>query len=284
MLSLGKFTAWIEVNGEHLPEFGPIVSDDSETVSCWVPSEAGKEFAVCWNDSNLEYVLDGCVEVDGKWCGSSVWRLQSRMGTPVSSRIKGVRTGPFTRRALVFSNIDLTDDDTYLQASSSAEDLGEIIVRLRESVITGTGTLGDQSSPFPDDMKLHERSKKGMGHRIGLGEESTAQNSNSVHTKKIRTVATFIFRYRPLAILQANGIAPVDRSQKRKASTPPEEPSEDEEDKAAAAELEALKARIREIEGRQKKRIKTEVKTEPISNLELRPPKNLGVIDLTDLD
>ncbi len=45
------------------------------------------------------------------------------------------------------------------------------------------------------------------------------------------------------AVLQANGIAPVDRSQKRKASAPPEEPSEDEEEKTAAAELEALKVR-----------------------------------------
>ncbi len=104
-----------------------------------------------------------------------------------------------------------------------------------------------------------------------------------------------------IAILQANGIAPYEKSNKRKASTPLEEPSEDEADKAArAAEIEALEvrsepisyarldrfhlsqARLRDLKGHQSKRVKTEVKTEPLSIL--HPTKNLGVIDLTDLD
>ncbi|TFK69679.1 hypothetical protein BDN72DRAFT_857492 [Pluteus cervinus] len=287
MPSLGKFSAWIEVDGQHLPEYLSEVSDDLSTITCWVPSEAGKEFAVRWRDSNLDYTQCGRVYVDGQYCSGMVSVYPKRQGVVVS-RVDGMSTGPFTTRALIFSNIDLTDDDQFLQSSSHVENIGEIKLVITECIITGNGTFIDQSKSFPEKVKVHERSKKGMGHRMGLGKEKRHASSKSTISKDVRVVATFVFRYRPLGKLfpflsTANGIAPVDKSKKRKASTPPEQPSKDEADKATrAAEIEALEARLRDLKGHQTKRVKTEVKTEPLSSL--RPPKNLGVIDLTDLD
>ncbi|TFK69678.1 hypothetical protein BDN72DRAFT_840041 [Pluteus cervinus] len=280
MPSLGKFSAWIEVDQEHLPEFRLEVSNESSTVTCWVPSEAGKQFAVFWRDPNLQYTLDGDVSVDGQRCAGALSEYPKEKGD-VTAWTEAVATGPFTSRALVFSKIELTDDDQYLQ-ESVGESFGEIKLILSKAIITGTETACDQSACIPDDVKVHERSKKGMDHRIGLGDEWIRTSSDMTTVESICDVATFVFRYRPLAILQANGIAPIDRSTKRKASTPPNEPSDDEDDGEAAAEIEALKARLRDLEGRQKKRVKIEVKTEPHSGL--YPPNNLDVIDLTDLD
>ncbi|TFK69677.1 hypothetical protein BDN72DRAFT_959372 [Pluteus cervinus] len=277
MPALGKFSAWIEVDEEHLSEFGSEISDDNSTITCWVPSEEGKEFAIYWRDSNLQYTLDGEVTVDGQSCGGEIARLTEE--GDVTRSLDGVMTGPSTSRALVFSKINLTDDDRYLQDTSVAEKLGEIKLVLGEAVVTGQATWNDESTHFSDDMKVHERSKKGIGHRVSLGEEVNCPASNAIFVDTIRRVATFIFRYRPLAILQANGIAPLARSIKRKASTPEEISDDDEVDQATATEIEALKARLQALKGRQRKRVKSEVKAESSSGL-----KNMGVIDLTDLD
>lgn len=42
MLHLNGFDAWIEVDGEELKTYNVEVSDDRLTVTCWIPSEAGK--------------------------------------------------------------------------------------------------------------------------------------------------------------------------------------------------------------------------------------------------
>ncbi|TFK69680.1 hypothetical protein BDN72DRAFT_897072 [Pluteus cervinus] len=277
MPSLGKLSSWIEVDGNHLPEFGSEVSDD--VITCWVPSEVGKEFAICWRDPNLEYTQRGNVFVDGQLCRTLMAIYPDMKGVMVA-RVAAARTGPTTSRALIFSDIDLTDDDRYLQPSSDVENIGEIKLVVSEATITGVGTFGNQSMHLPADRtKVHERTKKGMDHCVGFG-ETRPVSSGLIFNQEIRTVATFIFRYRPLGkpliflatVLQANGIAPVDKNNKRKASAPLEEPSEDEKDKAArAAEIEALETRLSDLKGYQNKRVKTEVKT--VSLLRPRPVK-----------
>ncbi|TFK69685.1 hypothetical protein BDN72DRAFT_959380 [Pluteus cervinus] len=276
MPSLGKFSAWIEVGGKHLPEFSSTVSDDLQTVSCWIPSEAGQEFAVCWKDSNMLYALEGHVTVDGIPCSGFCDNRWTLNGQKVY-RKDFFQTSSTAGRALMFSTIELTDDDSFLRQQPGMESLGEIKIDLYEVEVLGTAPIISQSDdPLSINAKVHERSKKGMGHHVGLGRAIGNLSASGVTRKRIRNVATLVFRYRPLAILQANDIAPVDRSNKRKASTPPQDSSDDEGEETSA-KIEALKAQLRELEGRKKKR----VKAEPTSPL--RPPKNLGVIDLTDL-
>ncbi|TFK69684.1 hypothetical protein BDN72DRAFT_840046 [Pluteus cervinus] len=280
MPSLGKFSAWIEVGGKHLPEFSSTVADDMLTVSCWVPSEAGEEFTVCWKDLNPFYALEGWITVDGFPCGGicgSHWVP----GDEKIYRRDYLQTSSTTGRAFKFSTIELTDDDSYLRQRSGLENLGEIKVELFEVEVLGsTIAVGVSGDALSANAKVHERSKKGMGHRVGLGKTVTNVSPTSIHRRRVRPVATFTFRYRPLAILQANDVAPINQSNKRKASTPPED-SSDDEDEETSAQIEALKTQLRELEERKKrKRVKVEV-AEPTSAL--RRPKNLGVIDLTDL-
>ncbi|TFK69682.1 hypothetical protein BDN72DRAFT_959377 [Pluteus cervinus] len=281
-----KFTAWIEVNGKHLPEFGSTVSDDLQTVSCWVPSEAGKEFAVCWKDSTSLYALEGWVSVDGMSCGGicePTWTLNKEM----TYRKDYISTSGTSGRALMFSNVELTDDDSYLQ-HNQLENLGEIKISLYEVQVLGMTPGAAHASSTADSLaenaKVHERSKKGLGHRVGLGKVVAKIPTSVINRNRIRSVATFIFRYRPLAILQANEIAPIEQSNKRKASTPPQDSDEDVLVVTAPEQIKASETkRVKRVPGHQKKRVKTEVKTESSSASRPTIVKHLGTIDLTDL-
>ncbi|TFK69683.1 hypothetical protein BDN72DRAFT_840045 [Pluteus cervinus] len=281
MPSLGKFSAWVEVGGKHLPEFSSTVADDMQTVSCWVPSEAGEEFAVCWKDSKALYALEGWVTIDGNSCGGLCHRKWT-INQEKSYQKNCLQTSSTAGQAFKFSTIELTDDDSDLRERPGLENLGEIKVELYEVEVLGSTPIVHvpAADTLSANARVHERSKKGMGHCVGLGTAVTRVPTSSTKRKRIRTVATFTFRYRPLAILQANGITPIDRSNKRKASTPPQD-SSDDEDEERSARIQALQKELSELEAqKKKKRVKVEVAA---STSALRRPKNLGVIDLTDL-
>ncbi len=42
MLQFDDFFAWIEVDGDHLPEYRVEYSREKKQVKCWIPSQAGK--------------------------------------------------------------------------------------------------------------------------------------------------------------------------------------------------------------------------------------------------
>ncbi|TFK57923.1 hypothetical protein BDN72DRAFT_884319, partial [Pluteus cervinus] len=231
MPDLGDFSAWIQVDDEDsLPEYA--LESSGHTVSCWIPSKAGKEFAVCWGSTHLRYTCSGLVTIDGIECGATLLQYPQDEHE-ASIMLDSVKTGASTCRSLVFSTVNLTDNDQYLDDGD--KDFGEIKLVLKKSEITGSasGMFDDVSNDFDRDLKVHERLKKNLDHCVVLGEE-TRSHESGVTTKDSRTVATFIFRYRSLDVLQANGIAPLDQTQQR-TSAPPE----DEQKRALAVKIEA---------------------------------------------
>jgi hypothetical protein len=58
------------------------------------------------------------------------------------------------------------DDDKYLSQPTSAE-LGDIRLEIKEVMVIGKSNfMGEQTLPAEPD-KIHERSKKAIGHRFG---------------------------------------------------------------------------------------------------------------------
>ncbi|KAF5349784.1 hypothetical protein D9758_010209 [Tetrapyrgos nigripes] len=169
-------------------------------------------------------------------------------------------------KPFLFTKLDLTDDDAFLSASH--QQIGEIKVEFWDAIEVGKGSF---SNTFSEPGKVHERSKKAIGHQISLAEERSYACQTFVDIKKIALLATMIFRYRPLDVLQANGIAPPPEpvsGRKRTASL--DEvldltlSGDDTGGEGDAEEIEALKARLAAIRNKRRKvSVKTEVKTEP---------------------
>lgn len=214
MLKLQGYTAWISVDGQPLDTYAVETSLATNEVTCWIPSEAGKEFSVhCQNNSDPGLDTIGAfVFIDGQGCHGSLferWNVNHTVKFShafVSDRI----TKPF-----VFSNVRLTDEDEFVDASSA--DLGQIQVRVCKLV------LGEYYNPAQNQLqtehKVHERSKKAVTHCVGLGEETMVPQTMLRTSQCIgQPLAKFTFKYRDRNLLKANGIIPVPAPLKRKAS------------------------------------------------------------------
>jgi len=139
---------------------------------------------------------------------------------------------------------------------------------------------------------VHERSKKAIAHRVNYGSE-IPRSCPKFSVNVVETLATFIFKYRPLEMLRANDIVPQNpeprEPQEHTLDTPPisetssrkgehskvkeevESGSESETDedsmreKALLAELEKIrKGRHLKDSKRPKKKLKKELEDKPL--------------------
>ncbi|PBL03272.1 hypothetical protein ARMGADRAFT_1056489 [Armillaria gallica] len=277
MLQFDDFFAWIEVDGDHLPEYRVEYSREKKQVKCWIPSQAGKAFSVHWRHRNRQFATSGRVHIDGSFAGS---RLLEAPGRPTYSpsdvvSLNSARTSATTARSLLFSSVELTDDDE-MQAAESVRDLGEIRLEIWQVsclyVIRGPKPI----HTFNPVDKVHERSKKAVLHSVQLGAEVPTKPTETVQTAKVCEQVTFIFYYRPLDILQAKGMAPTAIKRPASPSPPPTPLKSELSENDADEEIAALEEQLRQLKKRKKsKAVKAEFKQEG-SHL------NGEVIDLTE--
>ncbi|KAG6809879.1 hypothetical protein H0H92_014297 [Tricholoma furcatifolium] len=216
MVELNGFSAWVVVDGTELPEYGYQTDLELKQVTCWIPSQAGKEFTVCWKDPVGLVGTAGYLSVDGTPCGAKhMYSLAQRPFRRVDTIRKGaVSTSETTERPLSFAQIDLTDNESYLDVQASPH-LGDIRLDIFEVKIE-QGTRFVQPGMPPDQQLLHERTKKAaVQHRVKLGDEASCPEKKFVSLKKIRHLCAFVFRYRPFDVLKANGIMPLEKTLKR---------------------------------------------------------------------
>ncbi|RDB20256.1 hypothetical protein Hypma_012581 [Hypsizygus marmoreus] len=271
-MQLGSFKAWITVDNIELPEHSVQISADGKQVTCWIASEAGKNFTVCWTDSFL----------------SARKHPAGRNIQPTCKR-SSFKTSSTTERPLLFSNLELTDDDAYLHNTGSSE-LGDIKLIINEVKFLARNRRAPRYKPLPEPDKIHEKTKKAMGHRVKLGIEVGCAPSYNVESSPIRMIGSFVFKYRPLAQLQANGIIPLEKKRKR-AMDPVAvldlSIDNDDNDTAEADRIKKLEKELASLKQRQSQRskkvkveVKPEVKAEPSSLSSGR--RQLGdIIDLT---
>ncbi|KAJ7680834.1 Alpha/Beta hydrolase protein [Mycena polygramma] len=215
MLQSKEFSAWVSIEGQEVPEYDVEISDDKKTITCWIASELGKKFSVHWKNSSYRETTLGTIKMDGNSCGGKYIYAQN---LPVTAVKEGVSDGT-TMRAFMFSSLALTDDDSYL-GGNPHPDLGLIELLIYPvRTLPHTRVVVGSATTALSTLKVHERSKKAVTQQIALGESQKLERRHDFVSAQ-RTgpdLVKFLFKYRPLDILRANGIAPQSSELKRKA-------------------------------------------------------------------
>ncbi|EIN09712.1 hypothetical protein PUNSTDRAFT_125812 [Punctularia strigosozonata HHB-11173 SS5] len=268
-----EFTACIvDSEGHPLPEFA--VETKGNEVTCWIPSEAGKTFGVQWKDDVRSTDTRGTVLLDGT--GRTSRGIQRRTGLN-ATRCDGIYTSSVTYQRFQFAPMELSDDDSLLYQSDALTQLGEIQLEIDRVVVLGHKAFHSSDVKLPSDGKVHERCKKLGGHRIKLVGEEKVAPTGVIQVKGIGggPCVKFVFRYRPLDLLKAQGIAPYEKKSGQK-RPPVQEPEHEANVKAEDPdlelvdddEIEKLENRLKALREKKKAhnqpRPKKKVKIEPI--------------------
>ncbi|KAF9500483.1 hypothetical protein BDN71DRAFT_1427350 [Pleurotus eryngii] len=228
MLTHRGFSAWIACEGQALPEYLVAVEEEVHQVSCWIPSEEGKSFAVFWRDNtdpapapeHPAQPIDSCgfITLDGL-----VVPGRFLFGTGTASRA-GVRSGPNTEKPFVFLKVGEEEEgggggvDAF-SSSKSRKDLGTIILRIRR-VLRVEKCPANPIKAVPSKV-LGKRKTGDVG--IGFGDDVPAYYQSPV-TWEVQpypedahlgaaSYVTFVFRYRSAEFLESQGIMPSPRAQ-----------------------------------------------------------------------
>ncbi|RPD77297.1 hypothetical protein L226DRAFT_559352 [Lentinus tigrinus ALCF2SS1-7] len=208
-MQLKGYEVWITCDGEPLPEYQTQVEGDDKTIACFIPSESGKEFVIHWRDNVKTTWLKYTFKLDGR----SLSHAQAS-SAGVTGKVAGVLTGPDIEQPFQFADLRTSDDDALLNNMFSNADLGTIqvsVCRVHEHFTVVPFT----PATFSAVGTVHERSKKAGAHNVTLGKGSRVADHPHrylCHREPIDLsegyVATFLFRYRPRALLQAQGVMP----------------------------------------------------------------------------
>ncbi|KAH7911396.1 hypothetical protein BJ138DRAFT_1179600 [Hygrophoropsis aurantiaca] len=283
MLQYNQLSAWIAVDDDtELEPYGIEISPDTNTVTCWIVSEAGKKFSVNWKDCSpsRQRDLEGVVRLDGQKCGQTV----TRRTNPLHAKKSRVRLSPTLSRDIMFSDIQLTDDDAYLELSNA--NLGEVKLKLWHGTVTRKGVHKPRTE-VTEVQKVHERTKKAGTHCVGFGEMVTTEpiRFSKFARSTTRPLATFIFKYRGygaaifpllytcrlspmsflaayLDLLRANGIVPPPQAQNSviasSTKNAPESAAEssqaknEDDDDDTEREISTLKRKLESLESKRK--------------------------------
>ncbi|KAE9398912.1 hypothetical protein BT96DRAFT_858776 [Gymnopus androsaceus JB14] len=285
MPTFQSFSASIVIDGKPLDEYNVETSeaDGITTVTCWIPSFAGKKYEVHWKDSICEKASKGRLYVDGTKCGSRVIEKRYRV-----AKKRGIRVSPTTLRPFEFFRLNLTDSDT----SEMPCNVGQIELRLKYWLVDVNHpkkpkSFATRGLSIPTEQVFNEKAKKGIDHHTKFGDVVQVKPWHSGRPGKSDGdyFLHFRFRYRPLDVLRAHGIAPPaeptasgsssPRPMKRRRNSTEEDvkPISEEiievsDDEDPQTEIERLQARIEKLKAKRpgdNKRVKREsnVKREP---------------------
>ncbi|KAL0067739.1 hypothetical protein AAF712_005179 [Marasmius tenuissimus] len=222
MLWYKSISAWIESEGRRLPQYKATErwpqrpdsrDEDYPTISCWIPSELGQTFEICFTDDDLQGSICGYVEIDGTKCGSKF--LRAPMDNEKVMRKDGVRTSNTEMSYFQFADVVTTDDDDY--RGQATEGMGEIRVTMRAVHISRPHDEGRRRprSSFPtfDRRVIHEKDKKGLMHSVRFttnsrGGGGVQRSKPPLKVVPYQPIVEFVFRYAPLDKLRADGIVP----------------------------------------------------------------------------
>jgi hypothetical protein len=195
---------WI-TGGDKVPikEYAVEIDDEDGVATCWITGEPGQPFAIRWRDISdpiacpiidgyysdpyvLQRDLSGFIMMDGYELGGRV--LHARSHSPaIFSRIA---TSPTSCVPLTFSSLP--------RSAGTGE----------EWTTLGTISLDIHLVQIGEANRLHQ----GYSSYYRRGEAvpfSSATPFSSTEVTSLRKIATFIFKYRPLDVLQYHSIVPV---------------------------------------------------------------------------
>ncbi|KAI0716754.1 hypothetical protein C8Q76DRAFT_616324 [Earliella scabrosa] len=204
------YDVWVTCDGEQLPEYQTKVEgDQGKNVACYIPSESGKNFVIHWRDGVGRDWLTLTFKLDGSTLGHSSLCVAGQSG-----KRAGVLTSADIEQPFEFANLHTTDDDSLLTGLSNNNELGTIEVSVRR-VRSEYTLVPYYPGGFNPVGSVHERSKKAGAHSVSLGKGTKISGQPCQYLERHAAVdplegyvAVFVFRYRPRALLQAQGIIP----------------------------------------------------------------------------
>ncbi|KIP06364.1 hypothetical protein PHLGIDRAFT_30526 [Phlebiopsis gigantea 11061_1 CR5-6] len=197
----------IKVGEDTIEEYEVTVNKETKELACWIPSEVGAEFCIVGNNDLKEYGVLCWVKLDGRntcieWMDAS----------ESNCMIEGALVAENAVLPFVFSPILLTDDETARhRAIPDLHALGTIQVMIRRGKVVSKKPWTKPSNVDLSNLgPLHERTKKAGAHCVSLGKQRQVEKASMLSCKSVDTedepYCTFLFRYRPRDVLQAQGI------------------------------------------------------------------------------
>ncbi|KAJ3934499.1 MAG: hypothetical protein NXY57DRAFT_914731 [Lentinula lateritia] len=204
MLTHRGFSAWIEVDGQAIPEYLVAVNSKLNQVSCWIPSEESQVFSVHWSDAGGKVDTCSFITLDGV-----VVPGRFLLGSGTTSR-SGVRTSKDTEAPFVFKK---SQGGTTLSTASKSE-AGMVTLKIKRvdrvsprpanayqdltKIAPAQPNVGDLCAGFGAECKSHEQSPFTWAIK--------PHDASQIKSKKIATYVSFVFRYRSKEFLQSQGI------------------------------------------------------------------------------
>ncbi|KIJ60376.1 hypothetical protein HYDPIDRAFT_117292 [Hydnomerulius pinastri MD-312] len=218
MLNFEEISAWVEVDGQELEQYGVEENLEKNEVTCWIATQAGKNFSIAYRDNApyREVSLASYPTLDGSDISGRVLRPNNQSRT---IRQSDQAVSATSRRSFMFSKLQLTDEDEYLGQAS--KHLGEIKLQIRRVEINQMGIVPSVTN-LSGQSKVHERSKKAVSHCVSYGQETKSEPTYNVGVRHLDVdpLVAFIFKYRDYDLLQANGIIPKPPAVERKPAVP----------------------------------------------------------------
>ncbi|KAI0716757.1 hypothetical protein C8Q76DRAFT_416855 [Earliella scabrosa] len=163
----------------------PLDGKPTETIACFIPSEAGKNFAL-HHGNELTGGRDVYLRCEVSMDGAPTTSIYSPMGHEWCR--DGQRIDPTTRLAFQFAPLETTDDDdATLTKERDVSDLGTIkirCVRVRQVKLPFTQPKPQRYGRFREVGPVHERSKR--RGRIGSRWESRSSGVQATGERKVR--------------------------------------------------------------------------------------------------
>ncbi|KAJ3877290.1 hypothetical protein F5051DRAFT_408989 [Lentinula edodes] len=204
MLTHRGFSAWIEVDGQAVPEYLVAVNPKLNQVSCWIPSEESQAFSVHWSDAGGKVDTCSFITLDGV-----VVPGRFLLGSGTTSR-SGVRTSKDTEAPFVFKK---SQGDTTPSTASKSE-AGMVTLKIKRvdrvsprpanayqdltKIAPAQPNVGDLCAGFGAECKSYEQSPFTWAIK--------PHDASQIKSKKIPTYVSFVFRYRSKEFLQSQGI------------------------------------------------------------------------------
>ncbi|KAG8964514.1 hypothetical protein FRC05_003795 [Tulasnella sp. 425] len=285
MLDFRSYKVSVRVNDQDVPIYRPEYDEDTKTATCWIASEEGQAFTIfCQQAESFRYTSSAEVCLDGS--RKPATGIVLGKGRNYFGHITGVRVSQTSRRPFEFASLETTDDDAYLDQPLGLKAPGTIHVQMSRVRVTRDSVWKPRRVPEAASI-VHEKSKKAGGHITRLGKQEVAAPApkpikhKPYHPSDIDPWVSFEFRYRPAAILQAEGIMPKPQASQNNS---PHEDDDDEMEAEHKAEILALEAEQAALDAR-RAALKAKAKNINIKReaSPIRVPRNTvaGVIDLT---
>ncbi|KAJ7574580.1 hypothetical protein C8J56DRAFT_748860, partial [Mycena floridula] len=186
-------------------------------VSCWIASEANQNFSIGWQNAMRYDNIESMLFIDGVNCSRRIILDWNHFpSTPSESWISSFRTSLNNCRNFVFSEIEVTDDDSHMDCLP--EGFGSIRLDLWRYYVLNIEqqpvTIFSQRYSTPSlNAVVHEGAKMDGRHCVQFGRKYTTTRIETADTvdgfrMDHKPLVTFIFRYKPLALLVADDIVP----------------------------------------------------------------------------